>query len=143
MTYDIIILGAGIAGASMAYELSRSARVCLVERETHPGLHATGRSAALFLPSYGGPEIRALTRASKAFFDAPPEGFCDHPLLVPRGCLFIGRADQARQLDRMVTEVEATGGALEVVDQAAAVARVPLLRASYVASAGFDRIAMD
>jgi D-arginine dehydrogenase len=143
MTYDIIVLGGGIAGASMAYELARTARVCLVEREAHPGLHATGRSAALFAPSYGGAEIRALTRASKAFFDLPPAGFCEHPMLQPRGCLFIGRADQTRRLEQMVVDVEGTGGTLEPVDQATALAQIPLLRADYVVAAGFDRIAMD
>src|SRR5215470_19007531 len=92
--YDFIIVGAGIAGTSVAYELSKSATVCLIEAEARPGLHATGRSAALFAPSYGGREIRALTRASRAFFDNPPAGFCEQPLLRQRGCIYIARSDQ-------------------------------------------------
>ena len=67
MQYDFIIAGAGIAGASVAYELAKTSRVCLVEAEARPGYHSTGRSAALFAPSYGGEEIRALTRASRRF----------------------------------------------------------------------------
>jgi D-arginine dehydrogenase len=82
--YDFIVVGAGIAGASAAYELASSGSVCLIEAEPRPGFHATGRSAALFAPSYGGREIRAATRASRAFFDRPPPGFCDHPLHSPR-----------------------------------------------------------
>src|SRR5712671_3059408 len=92
--YDFIVVGAGIAGASVAYELSQTATVCLLEAEDRPGLHATGRSAALFAPSYGGREIRALTRASKQFFIDPPPGFTDSPLLHPRGCLYIARRNQ-------------------------------------------------
>ena len=109
MVYDFIVVGAGIAGASAAYSLAGSARVCLLETETRPGFHATGRSAALFAPTYGGREIRALTRASRAFFDRPPAGFCDQPLLHPRGCLYIARSDQHQQLQNMVASIRATG----------------------------------
>jgi D-arginine dehydrogenase len=143
MTYDAIILGGGMAGASMAYELARSARVCLVERESQPGLHATGRSAALFAPSYGGEVIRALTRASRAFFDTPPPGFSEHPLLTARGCLFIARADQERRLSRMIDDVERTGGALQALDEATARSMVALLRPGHVSAAGFDAVAKD
>src|SRR5579862_3807519 len=71
MMYDFIVVGAGMVGASIAYELASTARVCVLESESRPGFHATGRSAALFAPTYGGREIRALTRASRAFFDRP------------------------------------------------------------------------
>jgi D-arginine dehydrogenase len=100
MTYDFVIVGSGIAGASVAYELARSGvRVLLLEREDHVGYHATGRSAALFSELYGNACIRALTSASHAFFDAPPEGLAEQPLLTTRGCLFVGAADQRKQLD--------------------------------------------
>jgi D-arginine dehydrogenase len=75
-TYDFIVVGGGIAGGSIAYELARIGRVCLFEAEARTGFHATGRSAALFAPTYGGKAIRAVTRASRAFFDQPPPGFC-------------------------------------------------------------------
>lgn len=143
MTFDFIIVGAGMAGASLAYELSRSSRVCVLEAETQPGVHATGRSAALFAPSYGGAEIRAVTRASQAFFAQPPEGFCDHPLLHARGCLFIGRADQAPRLRRMLDEIANSGGALAPISREQAFARVPLLRPQYLDCAAFDPNAMD
>lgn len=91
---DAIIIGAGIAGASTAYFLSKYAKAVVLEREPQPGYHATGRSAALFSATYGSPQIRALTRASRPFLDNPPPGFTDHPILTPRGALIIGTSDQ-------------------------------------------------
>jgi len=116
MRYDFLIVGAGIAGASAAFELSRSGRVCLIEGEVRPGFHA-----------------RALTRASRAFFDKPTEGFCEQPLLHPRGCLYIARADQRQQLKEMVESIRASGGVMmSFIDRDDALARVPLLRKEYV-----------
>lgn len=142
-THDFIVVGAGIAGTSTAYELSRSARVCLIEAEPRPGLHATGRSAALFAPSYGGREIRALTRASRSFFDRPPAGFSEHPLLKERGCLYIARPDQRERLNEMAQEIRSSGGQVGLVSTPEALARVPLLRKAYLAAAAFDSDAMD
>jgi D-arginine dehydrogenase len=141
--YDFIVVGAGIAGASVAYELSQTATVCLLEAEDRPGLHATGRSAALFAPSYGGREIRALTRASKPFFINPPHGFTDSPLLYPRGCLYIARRDQHDRLAGLVEGIRTSGGTMLAVSADEALARVPLLRRDYVAEAALDPDAMD
>ncbi len=141
--HDFIIVGAGMVGASVAYELARSGRVCLIEGEARPGLHATGRSAALFAPSYGGREIRAITRASRGFFDHPPSGFTEHPLLRPRGNLYIARADQCLRLEHMVAAIRASGGTVNLIDGHEAIVRVPLLRDGYVAAAGLDVSAMD
>ena len=66
--YDIVIFGAGIAGASLAWRLAGQRSVLLLEREAQPGYHSTGRSAAMFMESYGPPMVRALTRASRAFY---------------------------------------------------------------------------
>ena len=86
---DFLVVGAGIAGASIAYFLAPHGRVFLLERESQPGYHSTGRSAALFMESYGTPQVRALTLASRAFFEAPPDGFAEHPLLTPRGAMMV------------------------------------------------------
>ena len=141
--YDFIVIGAGIAGASIAYELARTARVCLLEAEARPGFHATSRSAALFAPTYGGREIRALTRASRPFFDRPPSTFGEHPLLQQRGCLYLARENQRESLRAMVANISASGGTVAVIDKTVAIERVPLLRASYLAAAAFDSDAMD
>jgi D-arginine dehydrogenase len=87
---DFIVVGAGIAGASAAYWLCPHGRTVLLEREDQPGYHSTGRSAALFSETYGPPQVRALSRASRGFFERPPAGFTEHPILTPRGTLFVG-----------------------------------------------------
>lgn len=143
MIYDFVVVGAGIVGASVAYELARSGRVCVLERESAPGFHATGRSAALFAPSYGGAEMRGFTRASKAFFEGPPDGFADQPLLRDRGCLYIARDDQRVRLRRMIEQIRRSGGGVTLISADEAMRRVPLLRPGYVASAALDSEAMD
>ncbi|MDQ7954294.1 MAG: FAD-dependent oxidoreductase [Rhodocyclaceae bacterium] len=97
---DFLIIGAGIAGASVAYWLAPHGRVVLLERESQPGYHSTGRSAALFMESYGTAQVRALTMASRAFLQAPPQGFSEHPLLSPRGAVFVGTRGQEALLER-------------------------------------------
>ena len=96
---DFLIIGAGIAGASAGWWLAPHGRVVVLEREEQPGYHTTGRSAALFIESYGTPQVRALTRASRAFFDRPPVGFTKHPLLSPRGTLMVAIEGQQALLD--------------------------------------------
>jgi D-arginine dehydrogenase len=97
---DFVIIGAGIAGASVAYWLAPHGKVVILERESHPGFHSTGRSAALYMASYGNAQVRALTLASKKFFDAPPQGFCAHPLLSPRGALMVAERGQEAALEQ-------------------------------------------
>jgi D-arginine dehydrogenase len=97
---DFVIIGAGIAGASVAYWLAPHGKVVILERESHPGFHSTGRSAALYMASYGNAQVRALTLASKKFFDAPPQGFCAHPLLRPRGALMVAERGQEAALEQ-------------------------------------------
>ena len=76
-TADFLVVGAGIAAASIGYALASRGTVVLLERESQPGYHSTGRSAALFIESYGTPQVRALTMASRAFLEQPPAGFAD------------------------------------------------------------------
>src|SRR5688500_10144159 len=95
---DFIVVGAGIAGASVGYWLAPHGRVLLLERESQPGYHSTGRSAALFMESYGTPQVRALTLASRAFLESPPQGFTEHPLLGPRGALMVATHGEEAEL---------------------------------------------
>lgn len=138
--FDFLIVGAGIAGAGIALELAGNARVALLEREAFPGYHTTGRSAALFSESYGNARIRALTSGSRGFFEAPPTGFTEHPLVTPRGCLFIARADQLATLEahRQISPTD-----LETLDVEALNRLIPAFRADYLAAGLLDRSVMD
>lgn len=131
--FEIAVIGAGMAGASVASELGASHRVVLLERESQPGYHTTGRSAALFSETYGPPPIRALSRASASFYDGPPPGFTTVPLLLPRGVLMIAREDQMGTLDALYEEV-AGRTAMQRVDARGARSLMPLLREGYVAA---------
>lgn len=84
-TADILIIGGGMAGASAGYFMADEARVVLLERESQPGYHTTGRSAALFFENYGNATIRKLNKATRPFLENPPEGFAEAPLMTPRG----------------------------------------------------------
>ena len=96
--YDFAVIGAGIAGASVACELQAHGRVVLLEREPLPGHHTTGRSAAVLVQNYGNAVVRRLTQASREFFERPPDGFAPYPLVFDRPVLFIGREDQRERL---------------------------------------------
>ena len=97
--FDILVIGAGIAGCSVAALLAETHRVLVLERESHPGFHSTGRSAALFSLIYGAEPVRALSRASREFLFDPPAGFTDAPLVRPRGALHIATRDQRSRLE--------------------------------------------
>ncbi|MGQ9365836.1 NAD(P)/FAD-dependent oxidoreductase [Azospirillum sp. A39] len=140
---DFLIVGAGIAGASVGYELAVHGRVALLEREGQAGYHATGRSAALYTQTYGPPAIRALTVASRGFYDAPPAGFADHPLLTPRGVLLVGRPDQTAALDAAFAEGRRLTPTVARLDAGEARARAPWLRPDYAAGAVAEPEAMD
>ena len=139
---DYLIVGAGIAGASLAAELAAYGSVILIEAEDQPGYHSTGRSAAMFTETYGPPAIRAITAASRDFLDTPPAGFSESDLLIPRGILLIGRADQAASLDRAEAVArEAEGG--RRIGGEEAVAMAPILRPDYVVGAVSEPEAME
>ncbi len=138
--FDIIVIGAGMAGASAAAMLAGDGRVLLLEREDQPGYHTTGRSAALYTCAYGPPLIRALTRASGGFFHNPQSRFLDHALLRPRGALFVAGGEQADSIARLEDEL---GAAVRRLDGGEALASMPLLRRDYVTAALLDETAAD
>ncbi|RID97921.1 NAD(P)/FAD-dependent oxidoreductase [Simplicispira hankyongi] len=127
-TVDFAIVGAGIAGASLGWELAAHGSVLLLERESLPGYHTTGRSAALFLETYGTPAIRAMTRASRPFLQSPPPGFCDSAILSPRGVVYIAGPDQLDLLDATEAELRPHAPQLERLSADALAARHPCLR---------------
>jgi D-arginine dehydrogenase len=142
---DFLIIGGGIAGASVAYWLAPHGRVILLERESQPGYHATGRSAAMFMESYGTPQVCALTRASRAFFEKPPPGFAQSPVLSARGAMMVATQGQAAQLAKHWDIARSLSPNARLLDASDACALVPALRAERVLGAVHepDALAMD
>lgn len=141
--FEVAIVGAGIAGASLGWRLAGERSVVLLEQEPQPGYHSTGRSAAMFMESYGPPMVRALTRASRAFYESPPVGFTDQPLLRARGALYVATHEQAALVDAMQAELEATGSVIERLDAAATLVKAPCLRSEQLRAGLWERDAMD
>jgi D-arginine dehydrogenase len=127
MIYDFVVIGGGIAGASVAYELSEHAHVILIEAEAQPGYHSSGRSAALFTRNYGTPMVRKINAISEPFLINPPDGFCDRPLLTPRGALAVAGPGDEASLDS-VTAASTLANPVEDISVADALAMVPFLR---------------
>lgn len=140
---DFIIIGGGIAGASTGFWLSQHARVIVLERESHPGYHSTGRSAALYTAAYGTPQVRALTQASRDFFDAPPPGFCEHPLLTPRGEMTVDFSGDPAELQNQYLSAKATVPQMQLLSAEEACVRLPILRREKVHGAIYDPTASD
>ncbi len=140
---DVIVIGAGIAGASVAHELAATHRVLLLERESQPGYHTTGRSAALFTETYGNAVMRALTRASKSFLQRPPPGFASTPLLTPRGTLLVAQQSQIARLQQVADECAVLVGNLAWWSGEEVRARVPCFSAGQVAGGLLEPDAMD
>ncbi|MEO8808218.1 MAG: FAD-binding oxidoreductase [Burkholderiaceae bacterium] len=141
--FDVAIVGAGIAGASLAYFIAGRRSVLLLERESQPGYHSTGRSAAMFMESYGPPGVRALTRASRAFYEQAPRDFSESPLLAPRGVLYLALQGQDALLRSTHEALGTSSTQLETLSAAEALARVPCLRPALVHGALFERDAQD
>ncbi|NWB84788.1 NAD(P)/FAD-dependent oxidoreductase [Pseudomonas gingeri] len=140
---DFIIIGGGIAGASTGFWLARHGRVIVLERESHPGYHSTGRSAALYTAAYGTPQVRALTLASRAFFDAPPPGFAEHPLLTPRGEMTVDFSGDPDELQQQYLSAKASVPEMQLLSADEACARLPILRREKVHGAIYDPSASD
>lgn len=141
--FDIAIIGGGIAGAGLAYMLGGQRRVVLLEQEAALGSHTTGRSAALYTQAYGNAAIRALTTASKPFYDAPPTGFTDYPLLTKRGVLLIGREDQRALVEDEVIAAQKLAPRVRLVEREEAISLSPALKPDYVNAACFEPDAKD
>ncbi|MDZ4307584.1 FAD-dependent oxidoreductase [Allopontixanthobacter sp.] len=119
--YEYAVIGAGMAGTSLAAELGSDSRVLVLEAEDRPGYHATGRSAAFWEECYGGPDIVPLTLASGPYLRS-------HGFLSPIGALYIGRDRDAGLLDDFMQRFAGTGATIERLDAAEVAARVPGLK---------------
>ncbi|MGB6052687.1 MAG: FAD-binding oxidoreductase [Rhodococcus sp. (in: high G+C Gram-positive bacteria)] len=140
--FDVIVVGGGIAGVSIACELSRDRAVCLLEQEAALAFHTTGRSAALFLETYGNAPIRALTSASREFLTDPPE-FWDSALLSPRSLLQFAVRGRGDALESLFHQVHELAPSAQLVSPTEAHTLFPLLRAEHIDAALFDPEAME
>lgn len=135
LSTDIIVVGAGIAGASAAAEMAARAGVVMVDMEPQPGYHATGRSAAYFATSYGNQVVQEITASCESFLLDPPPGFSEVDLLIPRDNMFFARKDQAESLAAM----QAENPHLEFVDEKTIRERVPVFSPGYLYGGLWDR----
>lgn len=140
-SFDVAVIGGGIAGVSCAARLAADTRVVLIESEPQLGVHSTGRSAALFIALYGNPLIGALTACSRdALYAArSPDG---GTLVEARGVLFIADHTQHASLDRLRRSANFAGSARDA-SVAEAVSFCPLLRGERLAGAVYEPDASD
>jgi D-arginine dehydrogenase len=137
-TADIIVIGAGMAGAAAAAQLADGRHVILLEGESHPGYHSTGRSAALFSETYGPPAVHILTRAGRRFYEDRAGGLAEHPILTPRGVLVFAMPGQESLIDDARRDPT-----VQLIDAAEACAIVPVLRPEKIVAAIHQPGAMD
>src|SRR5579883_2758732 len=141
-TFDFAVVGAGVAGVSVAAQIARRGRTLVLESEPQAGRHATGRSAAVYTKLYGNAAVRALTRASESFLRSPPPGFSNHPLLAPRDCRWIAPAAVGGARSALL-ELQAAVGGGRLVAGPEVEARVPILRPGYALAGLLDEEAAD
>jgi D-arginine dehydrogenase len=132
--FDFIVVGAGIAGASVAAHLAAQHRVLILEMEDRPGYHTTGRSAASYEPNYGPLPMLALTRASSNFFMNPPAGFTDAAIFSPRGSFFLEAEGQQAATAYLLSK----SAGLQEYSEAQTSALFPILRQGYAKRSFFD-----
>jgi len=137
--FDIAVIGAGMAGAATAAFLSADRRVALIEAEDVAGYHTTGRSAAMWIQNYGPADVRELTRLSRPFYESPPAGFTDVPLIRHRAVLTVATPAQRGDLDCAIAE----GHGIRRLSVADAEALVPALRPGYLGGAALEEDAFD
>lgn len=133
---DAVVIGGGIAGLSAAAALSSTRRVVLVEQESTTAHHASGRSASVLSETSGHPMVCALARLSRPFFEQPPPGFVEHPLLAPRGLMWVGRDGDQPLLDALAESASRVAPTARRIDAAAVSAVLPTFAHDAIAAGG-------
>lgn len=136
---DVAIVGAGIAGIGVAADLAGDYRTVVIEQESRPAYHSTGRSAAIFIRNYGNAVVRALNRASVPSFDKPDTMLFPHPLISRRGLLFVA---DAAALDHHNALLELADG-MRPISLDEAIAMVPIMRRDWLVAAAYEDDAQD
>ena len=138
-SFDVLVIGAGIAGATAAAHLAPDHRVALIEAEEAAGYHTTGRSAAIWIQNYGPPDVQTLSRLSREFFVAPPPGLADVPLMAQRAVVSLSPPDQEAELEEKL----AHGLGIRRISIAELQKLVPALKPDYAAVAAIEDDAFD
>lgn len=136
---DIVIVGAGMAGASVASMLAPHASVVVLEMESQPGYHTTGRSAATWIEGYGNDTIRKLNRGSREFLENPQSEFSEHGFMSPRGMLLLEHEWNSSRLSEIVDEEDS----VELISIDEALHKVPPLRSNVLTGAAWSAAAYD
>ena len=136
-TVDAIVVGAGIAGVAAAAELAATRSVVLIERESLPAQHASGRSASVLNETVGHPAVCALAHLSRPFFETPPDGFTEHPLVSPRGLLWVGAAGDEAALDAIAERARVVAPSAHRLDPAGVAELLPGFHPDAAAAGGF------
>ncbi len=139
VNFEAIVIGAGIAGATVAASLAPTHRIALIEAEEAAGYHSTGRSAASWILNYGPPDVRALTGASRGFLETPPPGFTETAILRRRMNVYLAPPDQVGDLEAMLTG----GVGLREISMQDAKTLVPALRDGYAVRALVEEDVFD
>jgi D-arginine dehydrogenase len=137
--FDIVVIGAGIAGATAAAHLSADRRVALVEAEEVAGYHTTGRSTALWILNYGPPDVRLMSAMSRAHFENPPPGFTETPLMRKRPVLTLATAAQTDEFAKMLAQ----SASLREVKLPELETMIPALKPDYAVAAAIEDDAFE
>lgn len=143
MNFDIIIIGAGISGAGAGYALAGKRRILLLEGESQPGYHSTGRSAAVYEPNLGNATVRSFNVASGPFLRSPPPGFTAGPLLTPRGELTVCDSAHRPVLDAMLALNGLGGNEVREIGIDEAAGLMPVFRREEFRWAAYEPAVMD
>lgn len=140
MIYDFLVIGAGISGSSAGYELSARGSTIIIEGESTPGYHSTGRSAALYTPNYGPELVRLINKQSYEFLTSPPVGFTTHAVLRPRGFMTVALKQHYSALKSNIALL--APGTVEVNTQEV-VSYAPFLKADQVLGGIYEQGVFD
>ena len=136
--FDIIVIGSGMAGISIASELSKNLSVCVLEKEKLLSYHSTGRSMAFYIESYGNETVRKLTSASKVFFKNIENLNADKKLLNKRGVLHIGNKNQEKEIKNLYKELSKINNNFDFLNKSQTLKLLPSLKEEYVESSIYD-----
>lgn len=136
--YDVVVIGSGMAGISLASELSEDLSVCVVEKEKLISYHSTGRSMAFYIESYGNEIVRKLTTASKNFFNSFEDPQSKRKLLNKRGVLHIGNKSQTKIINNLYNNLCKINNNFDLLNKSQTLNLLPCLKDEYVESSIYD-----